>query len=148
MNRVIKFRGWDVLFNKWIYGGLVPPNENDDSYYITSHSVGSILSQEVVPESVGQFTGLKDKNGNEIYEGDVVLYKEKHLLVSHGAYIECWDGECPIDGRKAYGWFMCDGEEKNIKSFLNNWGLPVMGKLEILGNIYQNPLLCEPNTTA
>lgn len=66
--REIKFKGLRVDGGGWAYGDLM-----------CNWTVHQILSEEdgneykVIPDSVGQFTGLKDKKGKEIYEGDIVL---------------------------------------------------------------------------
>ena len=94
----IKFRGKTTNKNEWVYGFYNQDIQWDsddgnsiDFYYIYQLSGdGEYYKKfEVIPETVGQFTGLTDKNGIEIYAGDIVINELHNEVIEVEFDVEC-----------------------------------------------------------
>lgn len=92
MNREIKFRGKRIDNGEWVYGDLLQPTEICDIYEIANCESIDGMRYEVIPETIGQFTGLYDKNGKEIWENDIVeitregIYEKGIIIFKNGCF--------------------------------------------------------------
>lgn len=126
--REILYRGKRKDNDEWVYGYYCRCGWTgmEKDVIIPSHA-STLYGIDVIPETVGQYTGLTDKNGVKIFEGDIVRYSgEKHIVVFETR------GETGYFGIKIdhiETWYFC---------------LSVPAKLmEVIGNIHDNPELAE-----
>lgn len=90
MNREILFRGKRKSSRKqyqtWVYGGLFKDIDGT-CYILFNNETGDIEFEEVIPETVSQYTGLIDNNGKKIFENDEVIYYRKTWFTKNGKKI-------------------------------------------------------------
>ena len=129
--REIKFRAKTIDTGEWLYGNLQVPKKEGGGYYMWDTSA---WQREVDPETIGEFTSLKDRNGNDIYEGDIIScdygvdepVSEDLIEVRfvRGVFAFLWNGdlddECPVS------------------SPTHEWAI-------VKGNIHDNPDMLQKN---
>ena len=132
MSRVLKFRAW--VNDHWV--DWIPTCKTLGAYNASVIDTDGYTFEEDNPFIVEQYTGLKDKNGKEIYEGDIVrCYSRKKLL---GEYQVIWNEDC--------GGFECeslkplvDGGDRMLKDVRVFNEISI--QFRVIGNIHENPEL-------
>lgn len=105
MNRQIKFRGKRIDDGEWAYGSLDMTGEHPTISWLRTDEDGDQVPwfAAVEDETIGQFTGLHDKNGKEIYEGDLVRYYddiEDELVTRPVEYIADYCAFCAVHPKR------------------------------------------------
>ena len=119
--REILYRGKRVDNGDWGYGYAVKGNDKKYQMFIAASIgvgffTGGIIAYEVIPETVGQYTGLCDKNGKKIFEGDIVESPN-----GTQGFIEWQNAECAF-----------------LVNIGDDWQTMDDCTYEVVGNIYDN----------
>lgn len=133
--REIKFRGKRIDNGEWVCGDLIRGYKETRIGFFEVNEIGDevYFSRQVIPESVSQFTGLHDKNGKEIYEGDIVNFYNRYTNKNYTRVVRY----CPYFA--CFGLFPNMQEEWNYES---DW--LKISEVEVIGNIYEHPQLLNP----
>ena len=134
----------------WIYGNLI----NGKTPYIVGEVIDSFYEgvnleywYPVKKNTIGQYTGLKDKNGKEIFEGDIVCFDgymtaDDSLGFEPNGYIYDKDSvHCVLWDNVLGGWTLNFDEDEEWKYKRDTRGLLCDQKCEVIGNIHDNPEL-------
>lgn len=139
MQRPIKFRAWDTKELRWLdqenpHDFIIMPEDGGVVELGSSYGVPTVsLRKSAI---LMQYTGLKDKNGVEIYEGDIMRGDDNYEPEIYGEFNvhQVRFGEM-VDTR--YGWYLEDYRAAMSRSTFEEF--------EVIGNIYENPELLNGN---
>ncbi len=128
MTREIKFRAKKIDNNELVIGYYLPMVDKCRHYiYLALEYLNEHLRIEIDPKTLGQYTGLNDKNGKEIYEGDIVKITQ--------------ETETFFD-KVIYDNHLCSFRFEGLSGYCDfcDW-LREGAEFEVVGNIYENPEL-------
>lgn len=132
--REILFRGKRTDNGKWVEGEMLHDmQDRPHLYWKTPKELPIVFSNHAIvdPATLGQFTGLTDKNGKKIFEGDIVR-DEQSFLFGKVVY------STPQDGFDGLAGFMVDDVDDGLQNYNGFWH-----NVEVVGNIHDNPELVQ-----
>ena len=138
--REILFRGKAIAVDRFVEGSYYHQtefygDECDEHYIISSKDVledNMICCDEVIPSTVGQYTGLTDKNGKKIFEGDIIQRLPKYKTDTVETYEVIF-----LEGSFQYA---CLGKKYCYSFDDSEFGI-CSNQYEVIGNIHDNPEL-------
>ena len=134
--REFLFRGKRVRNGEWVEGFYFNRNWEQIIHHFIKYETWDegMVTNEAIPETVGQYTGLTDKNGKKIFEGDIVKTKYGRLCVVEWLSTQCFCG---------FDLTVYDFDFNSNTKAPGGWDLYFPENLEIVGNIHDNPELLE-----
>lgn len=137
------FRGKRLNNGEWKYGYYVKQYGAHQIYVSEFEGEYGFDDYHVDPETIGQYIRRTDRNGKKIFEGDIVIIhgapQVRYYEIKFGQHPAFPIGN-PYDAADAYGFYFADHKEDGDS--LNDY---VFEKLEVVGNIYDNPELLGEN---
>lgn len=138
--REIKFRAMPTYKGGFVYGSLIKKRHTGLAEWMIEDENG--LGSDVVTETIGQFTGLLDKNGKEIFEGDILEFKNEYgrqekykvFYKTGGLCINIHTDDFIIETDKIFFYAPC--ADMQTKSWII--------QCEVIGNVFENPELLKP----
>ncbi len=132
--REIKYRGLNEETGEWVYGWYTKLVEGIRRFDAIIADVDGELTRFYIhnKETIGQYTGLHDKNGKEIYEGDIVKFEDVSGYKDGCASVIWHEDSC--------GYYL-ENDDDNIYDTL--YDFTPSYQMEVIGNIHENPELLE-----
>ncbi len=124
--REILFRGKRIDNGEWVEGNLFIPDSDSRPIQILCGTDIVRIACEIDTETVGQYTGLTDKNGKKVFEGDIVRNKNTNYVVK---YFDQFMKFAPTNDKCVFTVFS-------------------IYRSEVIGNVYDNPELLKENENA
>lgn len=154
--REILFRGKRADNGEWVYGYYIRYGwTRQEKDYIVPSYASDLYAKEVIPETVGQYTGLTDKNGKKIFEGDILKFDDEiwsSYYTSCGTEYDSWKienyGVVGFDDDYAkYDFVKYKYNENSVEADLHENNTiefaDFVKDLEVIGNAHDNPELLE-----
>lgn len=147
--REVLFKAKRVKNGEWIEGSLIDLDIDSGYYYIvppykgaSTLPIGFLITdgmELVIPETLCQFTGLTDKNGQKIWENDIIKYHfgEIYAPIKYGCYQNCFDSQ----KAEHVGFYVDWSDDKCLRKDLGYW-IDMVDTMPV-GNIFDNPELLQ-----
>lgn len=116
----------ETIKSNWVYGGIFPQN-GDGDFAIIYQQEPTVEKYPVYADTVGQYTGMKDKNGKRIFEGDIIDFSDRSYSDGYGVV--------RYDAEGTEFEFVYDDLYEGLGRCY------YLEDVEVIGNIYDNPEL-------